>query len=140
MRTLLIGLLSVCALTLSYNAKADIYEDLKFVASEINRIAPIRVDETTRLLGVEVNAKQLIYHMEVFGELAQGIDLDGFTKLVSEKLKVENCKKSAMEYFSVNDVELLYIYFDLEGMPLSKINIKAQECQFVQSTSGSLGL
>lgn len=114
--------------------------ELKLVVDEINKGLPRKVDETTRLLGVEQQTLKLIYYMEVFGGLAEGVTIEDFTKDTELNLREDICKKPSMKYFAENKVALVYSYFDYEGIPLSKITIDVEECYLVQSTNGSLGL
>lgn len=102
--------------------------EIKVVAEELNKSLPKKIDDRTVLLGIEQQEQMLIYHVEVTGDLLDGVDLKRFHDETKNTLEKRMCKDKSLQYFVENNINIEFKYTGSNGMPLSSIPIDLRSC------------
>ncbi|MFO0690014.1 MAG: RDD family protein [Myxococcota bacterium] len=106
---------------------------LQQVADEINRIAPMDVDDQTRLTGATAGpGLQITYEFTLPAVDVSGLeaaDIDGFRVLARENLQPNVCTGDTMKPLREAGVNIRYAYFDANGLPVMTIGFMPEDCK-----------
>jgi hypothetical protein len=97
---------------------------LEFAVKNINTKAPILLDDSTRLDYASATSEtELIYNYTI-------ISRDSFEskkkqiKLIEPSLRRKILTNDDMNIFRDNGIEIIYLYYDIDGREIAKIKVK----------------
>ena len=109
-------------------ADGGVISEVQMVVSELNKSLPKPIDKSSTLLGIEQQELKLIYHVELVSELNEGVSLKQFHNETKSAIEDKMCKNKSAEYFVNNNINIVFRYVGIDGMPLSSIPINLNEC------------
>lgn len=118
---LIVGLWAVPALLAP--AEPSVMEMLNEVSAQLNADVPLRIDDATRLTGIEAEApRTLRYRYEVALD-RDSLDADTFRSLLFEQVRRTVRSSAEMEPLKKRDVVFNYHYEDRNGRHITDFDI-----------------
>lgn len=105
-----------------------VISEVQVVVSELNKSLPKPIDKSSILLGIEQQELKLIYHVELVSELNEGVSLKQFHNETKSAIEDKMCQNKSAKYFVNNNINIVFRYVGIDGMPLSSIPINLNEC------------
>ncbi|BFP42241.1 hypothetical protein FGF1_30860 [Flavobacteriaceae bacterium GF1] len=104
--------------------KKDLESELKNAALELNKQAPIQIDQFSRLDSASTKGKtNFIYHYTLFDLEKFEVNLDTVNKYIRPNL-IENIKNSPeLKVYRDNNITMDYEYYDKNGAFVTKISV-----------------
>lgn len=104
--------------------KKDLESELKNAALELNKQAPIQIDQFSRLDSASTKGKtNFIYHYTLFDLEKSEVNLDTVNKYIRPNL-IENIKNSPeLKVYRDNNITMDYEYYDKNGAFVTKISV-----------------
>ena len=115
---IIVGIIAfaVSYLGVQYFFKKDVASELNNAVIELNKQAPVQVDEFTRLdSAASVGKTKFIYYYTLVNSLKAEVDLDTVNKYTKPAI-IKSVKESDdLKPFRKNNITLDYSYFDKNG-------------------------
>ncbi|MBF0384096.1 MAG: hypothetical protein HQL69_24040 [Magnetococcales bacterium] len=111
-------------------------EELLVVKTEINRMAPVKVDEGTEFVGAKLgNGLALIYKNRLLGDYPKGLAATGMLAPIRTNAVRTSCATSASRYLLSKGVMIKSRYYDRNGRLLGEFDFSIADC-LVASSGG----
>lgn len=101
----------------------DVQENLIKVSAELNKQAPIQVDEETRLDSTVVTGDKIFDYYYTLKYHSDTIHKDTLTKYIKPGIINQLKSSQDMSYFKENDVTLNYNYYGYDGEHVVSLKI-----------------
>lgn len=103
---------------------SSIVKEMKKAVVEINGIAPMQVDEYTRLDSASVIEENgFAYHYTLFHLTKDEVDLDTVVKYVRPEVIQRVRTNPDMKFFRDNEITVFYKYYDKSGKYVTEIGV-----------------
>jgi len=103
--------------------RPDVQENLIEVALELNKQAPIQVDEETRLDSAAVTGDRIFDYYYTLIYRSDMVNEDTITKNIKPGIIAQLKSSQEMSYFKENDVTLNYNYYGYDGKLAASLKI-----------------
>jgi len=103
--------------------KPDVQETLIEVALELNKQAPIQVDEETRLDSAAVTGDQIFDYYYTLIYRSDMVNKDTIAKYIKPNIIAQIKSSQEMSYFKENNVTLNYNYYGYDGKLAASLKV-----------------
>lgn len=115
---------------LAIKADEEISKTLIETADAQNKTLPVMVDDVTRWdNAVAGPGRNWTYMYTIVVPEAKNLNNQKINDFLGNKLRKSVCIQKEMELFVKHDVKLTYIYHDLEGNLIGKVDFNAGDCK-----------
>lgn len=113
-----------------FSSEMNITETLKAAAEELNKQTPMMVDDDTRLDAAENGpGLRFTYIYTLVNYSVSEINVEEFHNNLAPNIRKAVCEKPEMAVFYRNDVTVVYVYRDKNGMDVMEIAVPPTECK-----------
>lgn len=105
--------------------KDNLTENLEEIAVDLNKMAPMSLDEETRFDKAEVSGNTLMFNYTILTEISD-------TDVATLKSAMQNAacqeKRKEIDFYNSIGADAMYIYHDKQGVKLTEFEITNQVC------------
>lgn len=115
---------------LFFSSETNIAETMKTAAEELNKQTPMMVDNDTRLDAAEDGpGLRFTYLYTLVNYSVSEIDVEEFRNNLAPNIRKAVCENPELAVFYRNDVTVVYVYRDKNGMDVTEIEVPPTDCK-----------